>query len=730
MTARRSITPADVARAPAPGLDAPSRFAFSPDDRWLAYLWSPEGTLTQRLFVRDMGSGVVRQAFSTPAADEQELSLEERLRKERARELGSGVTRFWWARRAPVLAVPTPSGVHLVDPSTGEDRLALAAGEGPVVDPRLSPDGSTVAFVRGGEVHLADLGSGEVRRLTEGADPASGITHGVAEYIAQEEMDRAHGMWWSPAGRWLAWTEVDESGVTPLRIAHLGTEPGGPPPEEVHRYPFPGEANAVVRLAVTPLAGGKPVWLDLGDEDGYLAWVHWLCDDVVVAAVERRDQRRLDLWRFEAATGERRHLWAEESEPWLNLHDLFEPLGQGGFVWASERSGFRHLWLHGADGRPERALTGGDWVVDSLVTVDEERGQVWFCANRDDARQRQLYRTDLDGAEPVRVTPEQGTHQVVIDHQRHRFVDTWSNLGQPPLVTLRHPEDGRVLEVLYEGVDPRVDELGLEPPRFFTVPAPDGTELFGACYQPEVTPAPTVVSVYGGPHVQRVVDDWAMTANLRAQYLRSLGFCVLVLDNRGSARRGVAFEAAIAKDMGNVEVSDQASAVEWAVAAGLTEAGRVGITGWSYGGYMSAMCLARAPETFRCAVAGAPVTAWDGYDTHYTERYLGTPQSNPDGYRSSAVMTHVRGIKGRLMLVHGLVDENVHFRHTARLVQALVSAGVDHDLLVFPEERHMPRREEDRAFLESKVAEFFVENLLGAGGPGVAGRSGGEEVQQ
>jgi dipeptidyl-peptidase 4 len=193
---------------------------------------------------------------------------------------------------------------------------------------------------------------------------------------------------------------------------------------------------------------------------------------------------------------------------------------------------------------------------------------------------------------------------------------------------------------------------------------------------------------------------------------------VLALDNRGTPRRGMAFESAISRHLGQVEVADQVAGVRWAIDAGLADPQRVGVTGWSYGGYMAAMCLARVPEIFRAAVAGAPVTSWDGYDTHYTERYMDTPAGNPDGYRSSAVMTHVEGVRGRLLLIHGLIDENVHFRHTARLVQTLVSAGIDHDLLLFPEERHMPRRESDRAFMEARLADFFIRHLSPASAPG------------
>jgi dipeptidyl-peptidase-4 len=242
-----------------------------------------------------------------------------------------------------------------------------------------------------------------------------------------------------------------------------------------------------------------------------------------------------------------------------------------------------------------------------------------------------------------------------------------------------------------------------------------GDRLFGAIFRPAEHfgkgPFPTVVYVYGGPHVQLVTDDWKLTAAMRAQYLRSLGFLVFVLDNRGSSRRGLAFEGAVKSTMGHPEVDDQVDGVTWLIQEGLADPKRVAIYGWSYGGYMAAMCLARAPETFKIAVAGAPVTHWDGYDTHYTERYMGLPQENRAAYEESSVIAHVPSIQGKLLLVHGLIDENVHFRHTARLITALIKNRVRYELLLFPDERHSPRSLADRIFMEENIRDFLVKNL-------------------
>jgi len=305
-----------------------------------------------------------------------------------------------------------------------------------------------------------------------------------------------------------------------------------------------------------------------------------------------------------------------------------------------------------------------------------------------------------------------------LSHGMDGFVDVHQSLAQSPRLTVRSLADGSVVRVVYDRVDPRVRALGLVPPEIVTVTSRGGATLFGALYRPSSRfgsgPFPTIVSVYGGPRAQSVTNSWRPTIALRAQYLRELGFLVLALDNRGSARRGVSFESALHRRLGHVEVDDQVDGVRCLVERGLADPRRVGIYGWSYGGYLAAMCLARAPEIFSVSVAGAPVTQWDGYDTHYTERYLGTPSNNPVGYAESSVVANVRGIIGRLLLVHGLIDENVHFRHTARLINALIRERKPYDLVLFPEERHLPRKVEDRVYLEERVRVFFVRHLAPA----------------
>lgn len=713
----------DVARRPAPGVAVPGTIHFSPDDTLITYLFSADGSLSRQLYAFDPETGQ-RRLLLAPAeggTTEESVSLEEALRRERQRQLETGVTQYAWSEEGSRILLPLHGDLFIMDSVDSEPRL-LVAGEGqPILDPRFSPDGRWVAYVQDAELYVIPVEGGQSRRLTFGARE-SGRSNGLAEYIAQEEMNRYHGYWWSPDSRQLAFAEVDERHIPIYRIVHQGKATTGEGAQEDHRYPFAGHENARVRLAVVPLDGGDPVWMDLGsDPDIYLARVNWLPGGDLVAQVQNRTQTQLDLLRFDPRTGQSQLLLREPNDTWINLHDLFKPLKDdggpygGGFIWAAERDGFMHLYLYDGDGQLIRQITEGPWLVTGLAAVDQARQLIYFTATLDGPLENHLYVTTFGGDRPRKITTLAGTHDVTIDHHRERFVDVHHSLDRPPQVTLRSLDNGSLLATIYDDLDPRITALELVPPELVTLKNRVGQVLHGALYRPPEAPGsapyPTIISVYGGPHAQMVTNGWGPTVAMRAQHLRSLGFLVFVLDNRGSARRGLAFEGAIKGDMGHHEVEDQVDGVRWLVEQGLADPNRVGIYGWSYGGYMAAMCLAQAPQIFKVAVAGAPVTHWQGYDTHYTERYMGLPASNPDGYARSSVLQHVAGMRGKLLLVHGLIDENVHFRHTARLINALIAARKPYDLLLFPDERHSPRSLGDRVFMEEQVRDYFLENL-------------------
>jgi dipeptidyl-peptidase 4 len=692
------LTPELVARVPRPGMTAPGAIAYSPDGSYVTYLFSERGDLVRDLWRLELKSGR-REKWLTPpdnGVSEANVSLEEALRRERQRIQTTGITDYAWAEDANVVVLPIRDTVYL----WRDEALTKLVDH--AIDPRISSDGRRLFFIREGEVwYLDEQGT---RQLTTGSEP--GVTNGLAEFIAQEELDRHHGFWPSPDGTLVAFEQADERQIPVYPIVHQATDK---PEVEEHRYAFPGGLNVRVKLGVVSLTGAV-AWLDLGpDEDLYLAKVDWHPDGRLFVQLLSRDQRRLELKSFEPAQWSPRTLLVEESSTWVNLHDDLRFVKETGeFTWSSERSGYRHLSLHGPDGSLVRELTRGEWPVDGVRGIEGKRRELYFAAWTDTPVERHLYRVSLDGGDAVRITTEPGMHDGVFARDGSSFVNLFNSRTQPPSCVLRQP-DGTPIWTLHDS--PSI-ELDLSMPDLHTFTTRDGATLHAAVYPPATKAAAgVIVDVYGGPRFQAVTDSWALRVNLRAQLLAAHGFVVMQVDNRGSARRGVDFESAVAQNLGDIEIRDQVDAVHWLRGREFGDLARVGIYGWSYGGYMTAMAMVKAPDVFTVGVAGAPVTSWDGYDTGYTERYMGTPESNPDGYRASSVMTYVDRLRGKLLLVHGLLDENVHFRHSARLMQALIDAQKPFDVMLYPNERHLPRSLEDRIAMETRILEYFMTHL-------------------
>jgi dipeptidyl-peptidase-4 len=711
------LTLADVARHPRPGLTAPRRVEFTPDGQAITYLFSGAGTLEQQLWRYDLATGERRSLTGDEAggADDREFTIEEQLRRERSRLRERGVTDYQFVREDGdgqlVLLVPLGGALWV---RRGDGPLAALPGTEDALDARLSPNGRRVAFVRDDELWVTEVaGDAGPRRLTSGA--GNGITNGVAEYIAQEEMGRREGYWWNPDSQQLAYEWADSGHIPIYPIVHQGKDE---PAIEEHRYPFAGKPNARVQLGVVAASGeGEPRWLGLGlGADDYLARVAWRPDGTLTAQTEPRDQRSLRLVAFDGATGAATTLLEERGDPWINLADDLRFLPTGEFLWSSEQSGFRHLYLHAADGRELRALTAGEWMVTGVVALDAKRRVVYFQGTRDGVLERHLYRVSLDGGEIERITDGAGWHDTVVAPDAGLYLDRYGSLDAAPTLTLRRLAGNEFVATLFADESATAEALGLQPPELATFQTADGATLQAAIYAPPGAESddaryPLIVAVYGGPHAQMVANTWGLTIDLRSQYLAQQGYVVLKVDNRGSANRGLRFEAPIAGDMGRIEVMDQVAGVRWISERPYVDGSRVGITGWSYGGYMTLLSLLRASEVFSVGVAGAPVTHWDGYDTHYTERYMGHPAVNAAGYRESSPLTHIAALEGKLLLIHGMVDENVHFRHTARLVAALTAADRPYDLVIYPEERHMPRDAKGLEYLERRLVDYFQAHL-------------------
>ena len=668
------LTLDDLERLAEGRTDAPGSVRFAPDGRSVTYLFSADGSLVRSLWRHDLQTGE-RSVLASPLPQtirEESLSLEEQLQRERTRTSELGVTDYAWASAAPAptLLVPQAGRLFVAVGAETERGVRPIPGVDSAQAPLLSPDGSHVAYVVAGELNVAPVSGGVPRRLTDDAEP--GVFNGLADYVAAEELDRFDGAWWSADSRSIAYEHVDERGVPQFAVTA----------EEMHRYPFAGGPNARVSLRVASLAGAAVREVDLGMRpDDYLACVAAHPAGGWLAAVLPREQRSL-RWHRVGADASAAVMWIEEADPWLNLDDLTRILPDGRILRSSERTGFRHLELRTPSGELDRVLTAGDWVVTDVVAISAARGEVLFTATRDGVAERQLYTVPLDApqpdADPQRLSVEPGWHTFEAQADGERWIDTWSDLEHAPRVTVRCGT-GAGSPSMRRRRRPRTSSS--IRPSLVEVMAADGrTPLHAALYRARRSagadgPAPGVVWVYGGPHQQYVRRSWEVTADPLRQYFAQSGATVVVVDNRGTADRGVAFESAIDGRLGGNEVTDQAAAVRQLIEHGVLQAGRVGIFGGSYGGFMTLMAMAQEPELFSVGVAIAPVTEWSGYDTAYTERYLGTPAGNPEAYRASSALTHAAHVRGSLLLIHGTSDENVHLRHSTRLVDAFRSAG-------------------------------------------------------
>lgn len=709
------LTLDDLARLPAPGMDAPSKLAFAPDGQSVTFLAAADRSNRLSLWRWDPRSGNRTELLGPVAAtDEAGLRADDVLRRERSRERALGVTDYHVAELADrhVLLAPLDGRAYR---SIDGARATQIPGLTELQDVRLAPDGWRLAWVRGGDLFAARLGPdgvpAEVRRLS--TDAEDGVTNGLADYQAAEELGRDRGFWWSQDGRSIAYAQVDERDVPPFVIQHLGVDPSR---VEQHRYPFAGGPNPTISLRVARVDDGSSRTVALPMEPGdYLARVVAQPGNGWLVAVLPREQRSLHWLRVEA-DGAATELWTESATPWLNLDDQTRVLDDGRILRSTEATGYRHLELRGADGTLERRLTEGPWVVTAVVAVLEARNEVLFTATRNGVLERHLYRVPLNAprpvADPERLSVEPGWHEAVVAPDGTSWIDRWSSLVSAPRVVLVRSNGGQ--EVLHE---PSVSatELGLRLPELITLRAADGvTELNVAVYVPDApaaVPPPAVLWVYGGPHSQKVANSWELSVMLWRQLVAQLGGAVVVVDSRGTFNRGVAFEAALDRALGSVEVDDQLAALDQLASRGILDSNRVAITGGSYGGYMTIRALLAHPDRLRGGVAWAPVVAWEGYDAAYTERYLGSPAEAPSAYGAAGLLDSAARLERPLLIQHGMVDENVHVRHTIRFLDALNEAGLACDLQLFPGLRHAARGTATLISRDRRAIEFLARTL-------------------
>lgn len=707
-----------------PALDgaAPRALEYSPDGRRVTFLKGREEDYNRYdLWEYNIADGTTRVLVNSDSLHkgEEVLSDEEKARRERQRIYGSGIMEYTWSGDGRALLFPLAGDIYYYDLDRKKARR-LTETEAFETDVRVSPEGRYVSFIREQDIFVVDLKSGKERQLT--SDGEGPIKNGMAEFVAQEEMDRMTGYWWSPDDRHIAYLRVDESPVDEVTRSEIYADRIDMIQQ---RYPAAGRPNVKIQLGVLALDSGETHWIDLGkNADIYIPRVKWARGKLLSYQWQSRDQKQLDLHLFDLDSGEDRVLVEERSDTWINLHkDLRFLEDSDHFIWASERDGFKHLYLYDLDGELQRQLTDGHWAVDALEAVDEKNGKLYFTGRRDTPMERHLYAIDLDGQGdnlPQKISRRAGMHGIEFAKDASGYIDKFSNTTTPPQVSL-HRADGE--QVTWLEANAVVEGHPLYPykkdwiePEFGTVQAPEGHQLYYRMYKPagfdESRRYPVLVYLYGGPHAQLVTNSWDREFN---QYMAQQGYIVFTLDNRGSAHRGTAFENPIFHRMGSVEVDDQVTGVKFLRSLPYVDGERVGVYGHSYGGYMALMSMFKAGDYFQAGVSGAPVTDWTLYDTHYTERYMGNPNSDAEAYEASSVFPYSDGLKGPLLIYHGMADDNVLFTNTTKLIKQLQDRGKQFELMTYPGKKHSLRGKQTRIHLYTMIRDFFDRHLKGAG---------------
>ena len=696
----------------------PKSLKFSPDGSRVTYLQGKKDDLNRYdLWEYNLASKENKLLVDSQAlfSGTEVLSNEEKARRERQRIYGFGIMEYKFSNDGSALLFPLNGDIYYYHLATKAAKR-LTQTEAFETDVKFSPKGNFVSFIRGQNIFVLNIESGKETQLTTDGGK-NNIKNGMSEFVAQEEMGRMTGYWWSGDEKNIAFLRVDETPVQTVIRNEIYAEKI----ELIEqRYPATGTNNVEIQLAVTDIKGKKIRFIDTGDnKDIYIPRVKWLPDSKNVSYQwQSRDQKTLKLKSYNLKSRKQKTLLTETSTNWINLHhDLVFLKDSKSFVWASERDGFKHLYHFTNKGELINQLTKGKWVVDSIQHIDEKKGLIYFTGRADTPLERHLYRVPLSGKSPehvARLSSRNGFHSINFSQDGNSYIDSFSNITTPKQVSL-HDVNGEHLTWLAENkvtdshpISPYYNDL--IQPKFGTLKADDNeTELFYKLYKPKnMKPGkkyPVIVNVYGGPHAQRVRNIW-QGADF-TQYMLQQDYIVFQLDNRGSNYRGTAFEFPIYEELGQIEVKDQITGVKYLHTLPFVDKDRIGIYGHSYGGYMALMTMFKAGDYFKAGVSGAPVTDWLLYDTHYTERYLNHPAANAIGYEQSSVFPYISGLNGPLMVYHGMADDNVLFTNTTKLIKALQDENKQFELMTYPGSKHSMRGKKVKVHLNNTIMSFF-----------------------
>jgi len=619
---------------------------------------------------------------------------------------------YQWAPSGEAILFQGANSLAWYDLKSQSSRV-LVSGTQDLADPKVSPDGKYVSFIRDHNLWAASTADGKEHALTQGG--TEDVRKGELDWVYPEELDINTAYWWSPDSASIAYLEMDQRKVSQFSLLNFESYTGE---AELQRYPVPSGANPIVHVYVVSAAGGTPRLMDTGAEtDIYLPRVNWVPDSKRLA-IQRlnREQNNLDLLLADASSGKATTILTEKDPCWINVSDDLRFLKDSKhFLWSSERAGYRHLFLYDLSGKQLEQLTKGDWEVTQVDAVDEAKRIIYFSATEKSPIERQLNRVSFDGSGFSRITREAGTHGIRFAPTAASYVDTYSNAMTPPRRDI-YVADGSKLATLEEDKVPALAEYHLSPVEFFIIKSRDGATLNCSMIKPpNFDPSkkyPVITFTYGGPHAQVVLNAWSRSATfLWHQMMAQKGYIIFSLDNRGSAGRGHVFEEPLHLHLGAQELSDQRDGAAWLREQTYVDPNRLGIWGWSYGGHMTLHAMFEAGDIYKVGFAGGPVTDWHFYDTIYTERYMGLLPKNEQNYKDSSPIKNAGNLKGKLLIAHGTGDDNVHYSNTLSLINDLMREGKYVEVMAFPGRGHGVSDPPAQRILWERITKFFTDNL-------------------
>lgn len=699
---------------------------ISPDGRFVSYLaTAPNDDKAALLWIRPATGGTPRVLVDSRTLGK--ASLEESDARMKAAERrygqGGGAIGYRWSPSGRSLVVSFSADLYLVSVDGGGRVRRLTNDADDEFDPRIAPGEGHVSFTRGRDLVVQPVAGGSAWQA--GSDAGETVAYGQAEFVAQEEMRRFTGQWWSPTGAQIAYTRIDESAVNVIPRVRIDATTIAVVND---RYPQTGTPNARVQVFIRAADGRSPaVEVDLGDNpDIYLAHADWSRDGRTFYVLRQsRDQKRLDLLAADPATGRTRVVLTETSDTWVDLERDFRPLNDGTFLWGSNRSGWRHLYLYSAHGKLIRPVTSGQWRIANIgvvaaedsspiVGVDEGKGLVYLLASRSTPTERDLYSVSYrTPGKPQRITRGGGwwTPSMAANAPR-LFVGQYSDPSTPPNTAVYDLSGQRIAWIAENKLDASHPYWPYRDHRpsydYGVLKASNGADLHYALIKPAgFDPQkryPVIVRPYGGPNVQTVMREWRSPTD---QLLTQDGYIVFLLDNRGGINRDKAFEHAVWNNLGGANMEDQLAGIAFLKGLPFVDADRIGMTGWSYGGYTTVRMLTEPNSGIRAGFAGGVPSTFELYDTHYTERFIGTPQGNPEAYRRSNLLPRAGQLHGSLMLLHGLTDDNVVVANFTALADALQKNGKLFETVVYPGMAHVPRGQDRLVHMWKSQLEFF-----------------------